>query len=184
MADIKRYRFTVTSPAAKVSPQASPSAQMVNVPVTLILAALKSAEQRAFPDELGMEMKDRPGTAPKHQFAVDELGFGLDSSGGKRTFEPVTLLKATGGSTPLLYEALVESEKLTTAIFDCYGQDKDGKTVLAATVKLSDARVTELKLDLPDLREHSKASPRDRISLAFAQIDVVFASKTFSDSWS
>ena len=189
----QRYRFAVTSPSAKVLPQVNPSVPMVDVPVQLILASIKGAAQGRFAPEWTLSSQDRTGTALEHQFALNELSFGVDNSldqasgaPRRKMFEPVALLKATGGTTPQFYRALASNEKLTTAIFDCYGQDKSGKLVLAAAVKLTEATVASVTFDMLDMRKHEHAAEpiRDRISLVFQQVEVTFASKTFLDSWS
>jgi len=174
---------------ATVHPPPGPA--MVDVPVHLILAAVHGRSQSTFVSGGQPGFQDHPGTAHEHQFALDEISlpaaFPLDqatSTTGRRVFEPFELFKATDATTPQFYRALTTGETLTTAIFDCFGLDKSGKTVLAASVTLTGAAVASIDFQMHRPKQQGGPSGRDRISLVFEKVEVSFASETFTGEWS
>jgi len=204
MADKPRLRFRVKKPPveepaevpgysshAMVAPPPQPKGPaMIDVPVHQILAAIEGRTQGAFASE-GKGFRDCPGTAHKHQFAIEEIDFPMSvpselstgSPSGRHVFGPFTLQKANDASTPQFYQAMVTSETLDTAIFDCYGTDKAGAMVLAATVKLTGALVSSVDFAMPDIRATRDGAVHQTIQLVFQHVDMTFVSGEFSGAW-
>jgi len=163
---------------------------MTDVPVTQILAAIEGHRQGRFASAAS-GFQDRPGTAPQHQFEVEEIVLPASLPGDRSTaaagdrhlFQPFTLRKEIDASTPQFYQAFATSEPLDTAIFDCYGIDKGGALVLAATVKLTDAVICSVDFDLPDIRAIKDGTVHETIRLVFEQVELTLASGAFSGRW-
>jgi type VI secretion system secreted protein Hcp len=166
---------------------------MVDVPVRRILVAVKGRTQGAFAVERSPDFVDQPGASPTHQFASGEISFAVSvahdaatgAPTGRRMHEPLSLLKRTGPATPEFQRALVTRETLAEVIFDCYGDDASGKSVLAASVKLTNAAVASIDFEMPDVRDHAQASAplTDLIALTFEQIEIARRTSSVSDDW-
>lgn len=168
----------VVAPAGKEQPQ--PSAPLTkDVPVHLILVSVKGQKQGVLSVDPGF--KDQPGKAATHQFAILEFAFATRSprdaaSGlptGKRMHEPVRFVKELGPSTPQLYAALCNNESLTEVVFDCYGQDSAGKTVLAHSVTLTKANAAEVDYRMLNTKNPKLTQFKEsvQVALTFERVD-------------
>jgi hypothetical protein len=80
--------------------------------------------------------------------------------------------------------ALLFDDDVDGIILDCFGDDTSGKSVLAASVKLTTARVTSIDFEMPDVRDTNAGPYGERIGLTFEQIDIDERASNFNDHFS
>jgi type VI secretion system secreted protein Hcp len=111
---------------------------------------------------------------------------------GRRQYKPITIRKQTDATSPQFLKALVTNENLTTVTLDFYrpsGPTGRGSLTLVYQVKLTDARVVEVKQGLPDqdaaTPQFSDAGPFDQISFTFQKITWTWTQgdRTANDTW-
>lgn len=176
---------------AELVRQVSVTTAMRDVPVHLILVAVKGQKQGVLHVDPGF--KDAPGKVPHHQFAIQEFSYSVTSprdpqSGlptGQRMHKPVTFAKELGPSTPQLYNALTTNENLAEVIFDCYGKDQSGTQVLAHSVKLTNANIASIDYRQPNVRDPLQQKLPDfaQISLTFEKIEWTHDTTAVEESW-
>ena len=198
-AVVQRYRFRVVTndgrnvlshEATVTRPQPPPPLAFADVAVHQILVAINAAKQGDLHASAGFT--DLKGTVPKHQFSTEEFEYSVISprdpqSGlptGQRMHKPVVFTAALGPATPQLFAALCTNELLPTVVFDCYGHTTQGKTVLAHSVKLTNAAIASIDLVKPNLRntQLSKEDERQQIALTFSQIELTNGVSTAADN--
>lgn len=110
-------------------------------------------------------------------------------SSGKRSHQPIILLKQFGASSPQFFQALTNNEVLKTVVIDFYKNDASGMEVNYYTVTLTNVSVSGYKQFIGPL-ENEKFNPvnnilYDEIKLVFQKIVVEDKiSKTMTmDDW-
>lgn len=104
---------------------------------------------------------------------------------GKRHHEPVVFVKEWGASSPQFYTALSNNESLTSALFEFFSSDAQGRVTVSHTIKLTNAIVSsvEQSVHLGD----ASVDPRELhvISFVFQKIEITDAAggTTFVDDW-
>lgn len=105
---------------------------------------------------------------------------------GKRQHKPVTFVKEWGASTPMLFQALVTNEQLSSVVFE-FVQLLKGEERVHHTIKLTNANVTELEqYKRFNVSGHQNADdPRnlEQVSFTFQKIEVTNSELTVSDDW-
>lgn len=97
---------------------------------------------------------------------------GSGQASGKRQYEPFHIYKTIDKSSPLLFQALVTGEVVKQAVVSIYKPDKSGKKSLFFSIKLSNARLTDLQHS-PD--EGEDQDPLETVSLVFEKIEMAHA---------
>ncbi|MBK8551201.1 MAG: type VI secretion system tube protein Hcp [Ignavibacteria bacterium] len=103
---------------------------------------------------------------------------------GKRVHKPFTIVKEVDKSTPKLYKAMTSNEKLTE--WECkYFQKKTAsQEVNFYTVKLTDARIVNIKFLQPDtIDPDTKIFPEnEEVSFIYKKIEWIFTDGNISAS--
>lgn len=81
-----------------------------------------------------MEGSSSQGTAPGGSMAA-----------GKRTYEPILILKQTGASSPFLFQNFFMGRHIREVAFEYYNTDKTGIETLDYTITLKNAIITGFK---------------------------------------
>jgi type VI secretion system secreted protein Hcp len=104
-------------------------------------------------------------------------------SNGKRFHQPVQVTSPTGSQSPKLFNAIAQNENLTTVEIDVYMTDRTGKEVLAYSIKLTNAQLSEW--DVSDDGSGVTESLSDQYSFTFQSIVVTWATGGIagSDTW-
>ncbi len=108
-----------------------------------------------------------------------DVATGLPS--GKRRHGPVILTAPWSPASPLLFQALVTNETLTSVVFEFPAVRSDGVPVIAERITLTDATVSDFRHALDTL----EGSGVDRISFTFRKIaiDDLVARTVGADDW-
>lgn len=108
---------------------------------------------------------------------------------GRRTHQPLTILKASGSSSPLYFKALVMNEQLQKVVIDFYKTDPAGAEVNYYTVTLENVFVSGYKQFTGPL-DNERFNPGnntlyDEIKLAYRKITVLEKPSqiTATDDW-
>jgi type VI secretion system secreted protein Hcp len=107
---------------------------------------------------------------------------------GKRVHKPILFTKEWDASSPLLFQALVTNEVLTTVLFEFIRTNEDGEDTVHFRVKLTDANIASIKayLDLTDTSgDVYDARELEDVEVAFRKIELEnVAAKTIAmDDW-
>ena len=104
-------------------------------------------------------------------------------------YEPVTFTKGVDASTVKIRQALVRSERITSARFRWFRSSPAGSGTMEhfLTLLLQDARITSCVLRLPDAMDpvaHIQP-PLDEVSIVFDRVTWTFhdGSVEFEDTW-
>ncbi len=122
----------------------------------------------------------RPKFADRAEIAgyVQEVNSPRDAASGmatgRRTYQPIILLKQSGASSPQYFQALTNNESLKTVVIDFYKPDATGAEINHYTVTLTNATVSGYKQFIGPL-ENEKFNPAnnilyDEIKLSFQKI--------------
>jgi type VI secretion system secreted protein Hcp len=106
---------------------------------------VKGAKQGAFKNETPREK--HAGKIPGISFHYNVKSPRDTASGmasGKRVHQPVSFVKEWGASTPQLFQALCTNEALPEVTFEFVKTDQNGEEYVYHTIRLVNARVTEL----------------------------------------
>jgi type VI secretion system secreted protein Hcp len=100
-----------------------------------------------------------------------EAGSGLAT--GRRTHQPVWFVKEWGAATPQLFQALSTNEVLKSVLFEFVRTNDNGEEYVFHTIKLSDARVTEIEqyVDLATTQPQD-LGPLEKVSFTFQRIEL------------
>lgn len=116
-----------------------------------------------------------------------EAGSGMAT--GRRQYEPLRIRKRIDKSTPLLYKALVENQKID-GVFKFFRPNPtgDGTTEQFYTIEIKDGRIAGIKQWVPDtiVPATSTEPPLEEVSFVFHTIVWTFTNGgiTHQDSWS
>jgi type VI secretion system secreted protein Hcp len=135
------------------------------------------------------------GLTPNDKDSIPVLAYGYDvvsprdaGTGlptGKRQHRPVTFVKAWGAATPQIFQALVTNEALTTAVFDFYRVDPQGKTFLFERVTLTNASISDQR-QYTETAAAGALNTLEQVSLTFQKITLENndGKTSASDDWS
>jgi type VI secretion system Hcp family effector len=131
------------------------------------------------------------GESDKAKFADKTELFGLIMEGaspqitsggggmavGKRTYQPVVILKQTGASTPLLFQNFFMGKSIKEVIIEYYKTDKTGVEMLDYSLTLKNVLITGFKQFTGPLENERFNPPTDNmlydeIKFSFQQIIV------------
>jgi len=91
---------------------------------------------------------------------------------GKRQHKPITVVKDIDKSSPLLFQALVNSENLTTVKFRFWRPSKTGLSEQFYTIELVGAKVSSIKTIQLNNKESSyqNFAPMEEVSFTYQKI--------------
>jgi type VI secretion system secreted protein Hcp len=116
-----------------------------------------------------------------------EKGSGMAS--GRRTYEPIRIMKRIDKSSPLLAKSLCTNEKID-AEFKFYRPNQlgDGTTEQFFTIKIKDGRIASIRRTSPDTIDpaSSRVPPTEEITFVFHTISWTYTNGgvEWEDSWS
>lgn len=138
----------------------------------------------------GVTQKGREGSiavyAVQHEVVSPrDAASGLPT--GKRQHKPLTIVKETDRSTPLLYNALVANETLTEVVLKFYAQSPAGVEQNNYTVRLTNASISAIDLDMQNnkLEPGNKLPVLEHISFTYQKIEWTWTAGAVSagDDW-
>jgi type VI secretion system secreted protein Hcp len=139
----------------------------------------------------GVTQKGREGTIAVHAFDVQissprDAGTGLPT--GKRQHQPIVIVKDVDKSTPLLWNALVSNENLTSWILKFYATAASGVEQQIYTISLTNANIASINESMLDNEIQANASLplREEITFSYQKITWTWVEGgiTASDEWS
>ncbi len=91
---------------------------------------------------------------------------------GRPVHQEVVITKLVDRSTPKLYQALDQNERLTEVIFEWYEQNGAGAEELTFRIELRGARVTKIRPSMPDFLDPAKDRYRflEHVSFSYESI--------------
>lgn len=106
----------------------------------------------------------------QHTVKIPSDSFGIPT--GRRVHLPMTLGKVVDRSSPMLFQALCDSELLTEVLIDWYRTDGSGMEELYYRLRLKNAQITNIEFYVSDTEtaEHQVAGHREKISLVYDHI--------------
>ncbi|HEY4379140.1 MAG TPA: type VI secretion system tube protein TssD [Acidobacteriaceae bacterium] len=138
----------------------------------------------------GVTIKGREGNIEVHAFSETVLSPRDASTGlptGKRQHTPVMIVKAIDRSSPLLLNALVNNENLTTWVLKFFGNDASGKVLQIYSITLTNASIASITQSLPDTSIAANASLplREEITFTYQKIQWTWmdGAITAQDDW-
>lgn len=101
---------------------------------------------------------------------------------GKRQHRPVTLTAQWSAASPLLFQALVTNEVLTSVVFEFPAARADGAEVIAERITLTNASISDFRHGL----DPTAGNRVDRISFTFQKITIedLLTARVAGDNWS
>ena len=120
------------------------------------------------------ELDDREGAIVLQGFEhvveipTDDRG----APAGRRIHRPITVLKETDRTTPMLYQALCSGELLTEVTIDWYQLDGAGMEELYYRITLTNAIITSVRPSVPIvmLAENQVMGHLEKVSLIYDEI--------------
>lgn len=102
---------------------------------------------------------------------------------GKRQHKPILITKEIDKSTPLLFQALVDNEKLTSVELAVFADDDKTGTTPIYTVRLTNAEISQIRMETQG--EGKDAKEVMVISLVYQKIEWVWndGGITAMDDW-
>jgi type VI secretion system secreted protein Hcp len=109
------------------------------------------------------------------------------SSVAARQLLPITIRKRIDKSSPLLIQALCQNQNVEGEFWFFRPNPEDGTTQFFYKVAIQQARVTSVKMIVPDTMDehHANRPPLEEVSFSYAKITwtSVSGSTEFSDDW-
>ncbi len=106
---------------------------------------------------------------------------------GRRQHEPIKVTKRVDQSSPMLFQALVTNENLPSFELRFYRPTREGREEQFYTVRLTDARVTKVRVVQPDTYDpaNDRRPLTEEVSFVFQSIEVVYepTGTTAQDDW-
>jgi type VI secretion system secreted protein Hcp len=123
----------------------------------------------------GVTIKGRENTIEVHAFSAGVVSPRDPASGlptGKRQHSPVTIVKEIDKSSPMLMNALVNNETLTTCILRFYSAAPTGQVTQTYTITLTNASVASITDSLVDNEIPANATLplREEITFTYQKI--------------
>lgn len=105
-----------------------------------------------------------------HTVKIPSDSFGIPS--GRRVHLPITVGKVVDRSSPMLFQALCDSELLSEVIIDWYRTDGTGMEELYYRLTLKNAKITNIDFYVPDTQDPANQAlgHRERVSLVYDHI--------------
>jgi type VI secretion system secreted protein Hcp len=139
----------------------------------------------------GVTQKGREGTVAVHAFNVQIISPRDAASGlptGKRQHQPITILKEVDKSTPLLWNALVNNENLTSWVLKFYATSAAGVEQQIYTISLTNANIASINESMLDNEIAASANLPMREEIAFTYQKITWTwtegGITATDDWS
>jgi type VI secretion system secreted protein Hcp len=135
---------------------------------------------------LGRENSIECITFQSQAITARERGTGMAT--GRRTYEPLTIVKRIDKSSPLLMKALCRNETIE-GVFKFFRPNPagDGTTQQFFSVKIQKARIASVKQMLPDTLDPDSANfpPKEEVQFVFHTIGWTFedGGVEYEDSW-
>jgi type VI secretion system secreted protein Hcp len=134
--------------------------------------------------------KGREGTimviAASHEI-MSPTSSGSGASVGKRVHKPFVIVKELDKSSPLLYQAMVNSELMAAWKLDFFSAAVTGIEKQNYTVVLTDAIITDIKFALPNTKDAdmAKLNPYETIEFTYQSIQWTWTDGglTATDKW-
>ena len=139
----------------------------------------------------GVTQKGREGTIAVHAFNLQifsprDAATGLPT--GKRQHEPIRILKDVDKSTPLLWNALVNNENLTSWVLKFYAPSPNGIEQQMYTVSLTNANIASISESMLDneIPANANIPLREDITFTYQKITWTWTDGgiTATDDWS
>jgi len=92
---------------------------------------------------------------------------------GNRIHGAIQFKKATDSATPQLYAALVNAETITKMTLHYWQVDPKGVEKEFYTVVATDAQVSQVMAELPDIFDHPQRRPAETIAIRYSKIEWV-----------
>jgi len=106
---------------------------------------------------------------------------------GKRQHKPLCIIKEIDKSTPLIMNALSNNENITEMQLQFWQPSRSGKEIQYYTIELHNARIVNIKQEMPDnsLPENMRLKEREHISFVYQQITWTYMDGgiSASDTW-
>lgn len=107
---------------------------------------------------------------------------------GRRQHSPVGFVKAWGGASPQLYQALITYEVLKTVLFEFVQTTPEGTEQVFQTVKLYNATILSIKQEInPSKFDNFPDSPAiETVAMTFQRIEIEnkISNLASADEWS
>ncbi|MCH8530630.1 MAG: type VI secretion system tube protein Hcp [Saccharospirillum sp.] len=106
----------------------------------------------------------------QHTVKIPSDSFGIPT--GRRVHLPMTIGKVVDRSSPMLFQALCDSELLTEVLIDWYRTDGSGMEELYYRLRLKNAQITNIEFYVPETSdaEHQVSGHREKVSLVYDHI--------------
>lgn len=91
---------------------------------------------------------------------------------GKRQHKPLTVTKELDKSTPLLAQALVTNENLTSVLLDIYKPNRDGTEELGYSIELVNAQIVGIQQEqlINQYADNADQPVREHVSFVYQRI--------------
>jgi len=132
-----------TTPAPAPTP--APKAQAYEARFQNLFVTIEGTKQGRFKGESILDAqraKIEASSLQHNLLSPRDIATGLPS--GKRQHSAITLTKAWGASSPQIFQAWATAELLKTILIEIPMIAPDGETVIAATIKLTNAYVSQI----------------------------------------
>jgi type VI secretion system secreted protein Hcp len=134
--------------------------------------------------------KGREGSILVHAFSDEIVSPRDPTSGlptGKRQHSPITILKEIDKSSPLLWNALVNNENLTTWILKFWSTGVTGVEMQIYTIQLTNASIASIQESMLDNEDanFSKYALRQEVTFTYEKIEWTWTEGgiTATDDW-
>ena len=127
------------------------------MPNPMYISAIEGAKQGKI--EGGNIQKGREGWIEVLEFEHvirSPRDISTGQAAGKRQHGPLKIVKAIDKASPLLFNALVTNENLSSIEFKFFLIDRTGAEKNYYTIKLGDATISEIKAYMPNARDPNK----------------------------
>jgi type VI secretion system secreted protein Hcp len=125
--------------------------------------------------------------AANHEIMSTVGNTGSGAATGKRVHKPFVITKELDKSSPLLYQAMINTEDLTVWELKFYSAAVTGVEKQTYTVKLTDALITDIRFFLPNTKipESVKLNPYEEIEFTYQTIQWTWVDGniTTTDQW-
>ena len=145
-----------------------------------IMISTEGSKQGKFKGEsTRSKFNDRSELAGYLMEVLSPRDAGTGQATGRRVFQPVVLLKATGGSSPQYMQALAQNEVLKRVVIDFYKADAMGVEVNYYSITLENVSVAGYKQFTGPL-DNEKFNPTNN-NILYDEIRLVYQKITVED---
>lgn len=124
--------------------------------------------------------------AANHEI-MSPIGNSSGAAVGKRVHKPFVIVKELDKSSPLLYQAMVSNEVLSSWQLDFFGVTANGLETKNYTVVLTNALITDIRFVLPNTKDAdtAKLNPFETIEFTYQSIQWTWidGGVTSTDKW-